>query len=136
MPEQKDCVFCKIIEGKIPCYKVYEDEKFFAFLDVNPMNPGHILLIPKKHVQWVNDYEPFCEYWQTARKLSKIIQKTLNPLLVSYIVYGLGVPHAHIHLVPKFKDDAHSIGPDPNILAKLSEEEMKEIAEKISKELK
>lgn len=131
--EDKDCIFCKIIEGKIPCHKIYEDSEFFAFLDINPMNPGHTLLIPKKHLQFVNEYEPFCEYWQIARKLSKQIQKAMNCILVSYVVYGLGVSHAHIHLIPKFKDDAHPNGPDPNKIMKISKEEMKAIAEKISK---
>jgi len=129
----KDCLFCKIIAGKIPCWKVYEDKKFLAFLDINPLNPGHTILIPKKHVQWVDDYEPFCDYWQTARKLSKIIQKALNSVLVSYVVYGLGVPHAHIHLIPKFKGDRHPEGPNPEKTMKLSDQEMRNIAEKIRK---
>lgn len=134
MKEQKsDCIFCKIAAGEIPCWKVYEDEKFLAFLDINPLNPGHTILIPKKHVQWVDDYEPFCDYWQTARKLSKIIQKALNPLLVSYVTYGLGVPHAHIHLIPKFKGDNHPEGPNPEKTMKISDQEMRNIAEKIRK---
>jgi histidine triad (HIT) family protein len=87
--------------------------------------------LPKKHVQWVNDYEPFCDYWQTARKLSKIIQKALNPILVSYVVWGLGVPHAHIHLIPKFPNDNHPLGPNPEKTMKLSNKEMHQVAEKI-----
>jgi histidine triad (HIT) family protein len=133
MPE--DCIFCKIIKGKIPSYKVYEDKDFFAFLDMNPLNPGHTLLVPKKHVKYVNDYEPFCEYWQIARKLSKKIEKAMKCILVSYIVYGLGVPHAHIHLIPKFENDAHPKGPDPNKTMKLSDKKMQEIATKIKNSL-
>lgn len=129
----EDCIFCKIIQGKIPCHKVYEDKDFFAFLDILPLNPGHTLLVPKKHVQWVDDYEPFCEYWQTARKVSKKIKKALDPLVVSYIVYGLGVSHAHIHLVPKFPNDAHISGLNPEKIMKIPDEEMKKIAEKIRK---
>lgn len=129
------CVFCKIAEGKIPCYKVYEDAKFLAFLDLRPLNKGHTVLIPKKHVQWVNDYEPFCAYWETARKLSRIIQKALKPILVSYIVYGLCVLHAHIHLVPKFENDAHPMGPNPEKTLKLSDKEMRQIAQKIKNSL-
>lgn len=129
--EKSDCLFCKIIKGEIPSYKVYEDKKFFAFLDIRPLNPGHTLLIPKNHVQWVNNYEPFCEYWETARKLSRAIQKALNPILVSYITYGLAVPHAHIHLVPKFENDNHPQGPNPEKTMNIPEGEMKKIAEKI-----
>lgn len=132
----KDCIFCKVILGEIPCFKIYEDKNFFAFLDVRPLNPGHALLIPKKHIQWVDDYEPFCSYWETARKLSRIIKKALNPLLVSYIVYGLGVPHAHIHLIPKFENDNHPHGPNPENTMKLSDKEMQDIAEKIRNLLK
>jgi len=130
-----DCIFCKIIRNEIPCHKIYEDGNFFAFLDVNPLNPGHTLLVPKKHVQWVNDYEPFGDYWETARKLSKSIKKALNPILVSYVVYGLGVPHAHIHLIPKFKNDDHPMGPNPEKTKKLPDAEMKKIAESIKKAL-
>ncbi len=129
------CIFCKIIQGQIPCHKVYEDKKFLAFLDINPLNPGHTLLESKKHVQWVDDYEPFCEYWKTARKLSKTIKKALNCILVSYVVYGLGVNHAHIHLIPKFKNDAHLLGPDPNKVQKIPSEKMKKIAAKIKNSL-
>jgi len=130
-----DCIFCKIIQGKIPCNKVYEDKNFFAFLDANPLNPGHTLLVPKKHVQWVDDYEPFCEYWKTARKLSKVIKKAMKSIIVSYVVYGLGVPHAHIHLIPKFENDEHPQGPDPTKVKKISQEEMKNIVNKIKNSL-
>ena len=126
-----DCVFCKIIKGEVPCYKIYEDKNFLAFLDINPLNAGHTVLIPKKHVQWVNDYEPFCKYWETARKISRVIQKSLNPLVVSYVVYGLGIPHAHIHLIPKFENDEHPLGPNPEKTQKLSKDEMESIAKKI-----
>lgn len=131
----ENCIFCKIVKGEIPSEKVYEDENFFAFLDIHPLNPGHTLLIPKKHFQWVDDYEPFCDYWETARKLSRTIKSTLNPMLVSYVVYGLGVPHAHIHLIPKFDGDQHISGPNPEKTIKYNDGEMKEVAEKIKKEL-
>jgi histidine triad (HIT) family protein len=127
----EDCIFCKIVKGDIPSYKVHEDKDFLAFLDVNPLNPGHTLIIPKKHFQWVNDYEPFCKYWETARKVSIAIQKALNSILVSYVVYGLGVPHAHIHLIPKFENDNHPAGPNPEKTIKLPKEEMERIAKKI-----
>ena len=130
-----DCVFCKIIKEEIPCDKIYEDKKFFAFLDINPLNPGHALLVPKEHFGWVNDYEPFGEYWETARKLSRVIQKALDSVLISYVVYGLGVPHAHIHLIPKFNGDQHPQGPNPEKIYKYKEGEIKDVAEKIRKEL-
>ncbi len=126
-----DCIFCRIAKEDAPCYKVYEDKDFLGFLDVHPLNPGHTLLIPKKHIQWVDNYEPFCKYWETARKLSKQIQSALEPLVVSYVVYGLGVPHAHIHLIPKFEGDNHPMGPNPEKTMTLSDLEMKKVAKKI-----
>ena len=130
-----DCIFCKIVKGGIPSHKVYEDDNFLAFLDIHPLNPGHTLLIPKKHVEWVNDYEPFCEYWQTARKLSGTIQKALDPILVSYVVYGLGVPHAHIHLIPKFEGDRHISGPNPEKTIEYKKGEAESVADKIKNHL-
>lgn len=126
-----DCIFCKIAKGEIPSEKIYEDNDFFAFMDNKPLNPGHVLLIPKKHIKWVNDYEPFGNYWETARKLSRTIQKALNPIIVSYIVYGLGVPHAHIHLIPKFDGDQQIHGPNPEKIIEYKEGEMHEVAQKI-----
>ncbi|MFA5749886.1 MAG: HIT family protein [Candidatus Shapirobacteria bacterium] len=127
-----DCIFCKIIKGEIPCFKVYEDDTFFAFLDINPLNPGHTLLIPKTHFSWVDDVEPYDLYWQTARKLSKAIKQVLSAQLVSQIVYGLGVPHAHIHLVPKFENDDHFGGIHPDHVKNICPGEMVTIAQKIS----
>ena len=135
MLNNKDCIFCKIIAREIPSYKIYEDKHFIAFLDIHPLNPGHTILIPKRHIEWVDDYEPFCDYWETARKLSKAIQKAMKCILVSYVTYGLGVPHAHIHLIPKYENDAHPFGPDPNKTMNISKEEMEKIAEKIRKAL-
>jgi len=130
-----DCVFCKIVKGELPSYKIYEDNDFFGFLDINPLNEGHAMLIPKKHVEWVDDYEPYCKYWETARKVARGIKKVMKSILVSYVVYGLGVPHAHIHLIPKYKNDEHPLGPDPNKVKKISSENMKKIADRIRKEL-
>ena len=128
----ESCVFCQIVKGLIPCYKIYEDDNFLAFLDIKPLNPGHTLLIPKKHFASVNDYEPFAQYWQIARKLAKIIQQSLNPITVSYVVYGLGVSHAHIHLIPKFPHDGHPKGPNPTVTKRISPSKMSQIAQKIN----
>ena len=61
-----DCLFCKIVAGEIPCQKVYEDDKFLAFLDIKPQSPGHTLLIPKTHYRWVYDVENYSEFWEKA----------------------------------------------------------------------
>lgn len=126
------CVFCKIVKGEIPCYKVYQDKFFFGFLDINPLNLGHTLLIPIDHYSLVDDVEPYGGYWQTAKKLSKAIQIATNCLIVAKIVYGLGVNHAHIHLIPKYDNDDHIGGIHPNRIKQINSAEMTIIATKIS----
>ncbi len=96
----EDCIFCKIIKGDIPCYKVYEDEGYFAFLDIAPVVKGHTLLIPKKHYRWVYDVPNFGEYWSKVLMITRGMQKALNTTYVNYYTYGV-VPHAHIHILPR-----------------------------------
>jgi histidine triad (HIT) family protein len=97
-----DCVFCKIIKGKIPSFKVYEDEKFFAFLDINPIHPGHSLIMPKKHIDYLFDYDDpgYSEIFKAAKKLSAKIRKVTNAKKIGLSIEGISVSHLHIHLVP------------------------------------
>jgi histidine triad (HIT) family protein len=102
-----DCVFCKIINGKIPSHKVYENEHFLAFLDINPRAPGHTQVIPKKHFRWVWDLpkrdEPspnFCDYFAIAQKIAKAIQGTFGTDAVWSRITGDEVFHAHIWIFP------------------------------------
>jgi len=127
-----NCIFCKIVKGEVPCFKIYEDSQFMAFLDINPLNLGHTLVIPKQHFNWVDEVEPYEQYWRLARKISQSIQMATNCVLVSKIVYGLGVPHAHIHLVPKYENDDHIDGIHPNNIKTISSAEMTQVAQKIS----
>ena len=128
-----DCLFCKIIEGELPCYKVYEDNDFLAFLDIFPLNKGHTLIIPKKYEQWVWDVENPGEFFEVTAKVAKAIRKAFEPERVMSFVLGEQVPHAHIWLVPKFPDDGHGTNIDFNNKQKFTEEEMKEIAQDIVK---
>ena len=109
-----DCVFCKIIKGKIPADKIYEDENSFAFLDINPINPGHTLLIPKEHHE--NLYDLPDEVLKTLapiiRKLAIAVKKGMNADGVNIGMNnektaGQLVPHAHFHIIPRFSDDGH-----------------------------
>ena len=95
-------IFTKIINGEIPCHKVYEDEKTFAFLDINPAAEGHTLVIPKREVEFVwdlpeEDYEALTE---TVKKLARHLRQVLGVPYVGEVVIGTDVPHAHIHLIP------------------------------------
>lgn len=101
-----DCIFCKIVNGQIPCHKIYEDENFLAFLDIKPFAKGHTLVIPKKHYRWVYDVPNFNEYWQVAQKIALDIKNSsLNPEYISFLTMGNEVLHAHIHVIPRFMSD-------------------------------
>ena len=130
-----DCVFCKIASKEIPCNKVYEDKDFLAFLDVRPMNPGHTLVITKKHYRWIWDVENFGDYFETVKKIERGLEKALSPLRVLVLVFGDEVEHAHVHLVPRFKDDGHKGSITLGNTKEIPKEEMNKIAEKISKNL-
>lgn len=95
-------IFSRIIAGEIPCYKIYEDEYTFAFLDINPYTLGHTLIVPKMEEDHIfNLPEPYyTALFQTAKILAPAIQKATSSVRVSYVVVGLDVPHTHIHLVP------------------------------------
>ena len=92
-----DCVFCKIVAGEIPSYKVYEDEKYLAFLDIFPSAEGHTLVIPKKHVEWVWDHDNVGEYFEVVTKIAKHYREVSGDIVRSNID-GWQIPHAHIHL--------------------------------------
>jgi histidine triad (HIT) family protein len=131
----ENCIFCKIVAGEIPCYKIYEDADFLAFLDIQPFNPGHVLVIPKKHFRWVWDVSNVGSYYELAAKIALAQKKALNTDYVVSLVMGQQVPHAHIHLVPRFANDGHEEGVNPKNIKEISKEEMLEIAEKIKKSL-
>ena len=126
-----ECIFCKIVKGEVPSFKVYEDEKFLAFLDINPRTKGHTLLIPKEHYRWTYDVPYFGEYWETAKKIALASQKALNAEFVTFWTHGLEVPHAHIHILPRQKGE-YSFFPEPH---SFSREEMEKIAEMIKEAL-
>ncbi len=95
-----NCIFCKIAAGEIPCYKVFENEKFLAFLDIKPLSQGHTLVIPKEHFRWVWDVTNLGEYYEVVGKVAKALKVALNTEYVCSFVFGEDVPHAHVWLVP------------------------------------
>jgi histidine triad (HIT) family protein len=96
----KDCIFCKIINGEIPSYKVYEDDNFLAFLDINPQSPGHVQVVPKKHYRWVWDVPNTGEYFEVVRKIALAQRKAFNTEWIISKIVGDDVPHAHIWVFP------------------------------------
>lgn len=127
-------LFTKIINGEIPCYKVAENSRHIAFLDINPIAEGHTLVVPKKEVDYLFDLsdELLSETMVFAKKIAYAIDTSLKPIRTGVIVEGLEVPHAHVHLVPIYKE-----GQNVSLRNKVdvSEKRMKELAETISQEV-
>lgn len=98
----KDSIFTKIIKGEIPSHKIYEDDKTLAFLDIHPVQPGHVLIVPKNQVEFVWDLpEPdYQALMQTAQKVAKRLKEVLDVPYIGEQVIGVDVPHAHLHLIP------------------------------------
>lgn len=126
-----DCIFCKIISGDIPSYKVYEDDSYLAFLDIHPLNPGHTLTIPKQHYRWVWDVPDIGGYYSVVGKVANALRKALATDWIVSIVLGEAVPHAHVWLVPRHENDGHGDALDFSLRTKLPEAEMGKIAQQV-----
>ena len=122
-------IFTKIINGEIPSYKVYEDEKTFAFLDIHPLTEGHVLVVPKQQAEFIWDLDTV-EYqalMETVQKVGKHLREVMDAPFVGVEVIGVDVPHAHVHVVPfTTVGDLHrsapaSDEPDHEALSKLAE---------------
>lgn len=100
-------VFTRIIQGELPAYKVAEDEKHLAFLDIQPVSPGHVLVIPKKETDYLFSLSgpELCDLMLFAQQLAKRMKMAIDCKRISVTVIGLEVPHAHIHLIPINKMD-------------------------------
>ncbi|MFN0275696.1 MAG: HIT family protein [Chitinophagales bacterium] len=127
-------IFSRIITGEIPCYKIAEDENYFAFLDIMPLAPGHILVVPKQEIDYLFDMEDalLAGMLPFAKKIVAAMEKVIPCERIGVSVIGLEVPHAHIHLIPlRTMDDINFSRPK----MKMSNEELAAIAENIRKHL-
>ena len=132
----EDCIFCKIVKGEIPSFRVYEDEKVFAFGDINPISPGHTLIIPKRHAQdlWEISADDLAAVHVASKKIIRAIQDALMPSGVACVqLNGPGanqmVLHYHLHLVPRLAGDPEL----PVATWELKEGDMDEIKEIMGK---
>jgi histidine triad (HIT) family protein len=127
-------IFSKIVAGEIPCYKIAETDKYFAFLDINPLQEGHTLIIPKQEVDYIFDLddELLAGMMVFAKKISVAIDMAIPSKRVGVAVLGLEVPHAHIHLIPLHSEGDINFS---NPKLKFSPEEFTAIAEKIKSHL-
>ena len=138
---EKNCVFCKIINGEIPCAKVFEDDKVLAFLDIAPCNFGHTLVIPKNHAHCFTEIPPedLNAMMAAAQKLAVAIMRATgapayNLLMNNGPVAGQEVPHAHLHIIPRFVDDAFAFShPHLNYEGDALAEMAAKIQEKLAK---
>ena len=123
-------IFSKIAAGEIPSYKCAEDEQFYAFLDINPLAKGHILVIPRREVDYIFDMEDdeIAAFQVFAKKVAVALKKAFPCKKVAQVVLGLEVPHAHIHLIPMNSEGDVDFRKEK---LSLTEEEFKEISQKI-----
>jgi len=127
-------IFTKIVTGDIPCYKIAEDDRFFAFLDINPLSKGHTLVIPKVEEDYIFnlDDSTLADLMIFAKKIAKAIETSIPCKRIGIAVIGLEVPHAHIHLIPISKESDMNFR---NQKLQLSSEEMNKIAYNIISKL-
>jgi len=97
-----DSVFTKIIKGEIPSHKVYEDEYTLAFLDIHPTQPGHTIVIPKEQIEfiWDLDDQTYLALMSTVKKVGLMLREVMGKPFVGLKVFGMDVPHVHVHLIP------------------------------------
>jgi histidine triad (HIT) family protein len=129
MIKKIECIFCKIVEGEVPAYTIYEDEHFMAFLDINPWVEGHTLVIPKDHYRWVWDVPNPDDYFKVTVELANHLKEKLNTEFVMTWIYGYDVPHAHIHLMP---DARGKVKFYPTEKIDLTEERAKQLVDKLT----
>ena len=127
-------IFTKIIKGEIPCYKIAEDDNYFAFLDINPLKAGHTLVVPKIETDYIFDLDDdqLAGMILFSKKVAKAIKRAIPCKRIGIAVLGLEVPHAHIHLVPM--DNMEDVN-FKNQKLKFTPEEFKEIAAKINSKI-
>ena len=139
-----DCVFCSIVKGDIPACTVYSDEKIMAFMDIQPVNPGHVLVIPKAHTEQLSKLDPDigAHMFKIAIRIAEAVRNSgvkcddVNLHLADGKVAGQEVFHVHLHVIPRFKGDGFGLKFGPNYGLKPDREELDIITNKIKEKLK
>ena len=135
-----DCIFCKIVSGEIPSVKIYEDDRVLAFMDINPLNDGHLLIIPKTHAATILEIAEadFLAVMIATHKLAAATQKALHPdginlLQLNGKAANQVVPHLHVHIVPRWSEDGLTVSRWDLVQGDM--ERVKDVGEKIRKAL-
>lgn len=128
----EDSIFTKIVKGEVPCHQVYEDGATLAFLDIHPAQPGHVLVIPKKQVEflWDLEDEDYQAVMSTVKKVGRRIREVIDKPFVGVKVIGVDVPHAHVHLIPFSTTEEYRVMPD--MTAEPDHEALAEMAKKLA----
>ena len=131
----QNCIFCKIIRGEIPSAKICEDDKFICFLDIAPANKGHVLIVTKEHYETLLDVpdDVLCDIMSHAKRIARAMSSALgnegfNVLMNNKKTAGQLVPHAHVHIIPRFLGDGIKLNWRPK---KYSDKELDEFREKV-----
>jgi histidine triad (HIT) family protein len=128
MKTMKDCIFCRIVAGEIPCTKLFEDDVTLSFMDISPLNKGHILIVPKEHYNTIVEADPelYAHLYGVVCRISKALQAALNPdginiLQLNGKAANQVVPHLHIHIVPRWHGDGLTISAWEPVPGKMDE---------------
>lgn len=129
----EDSIFTKIVKGEIPCHKVYEDERTLAFLDIHPVQPGHVLVIPKEQVEflWELPDDLYQAVMATTKKVANRMLEALPQQYVSARIVGIDVPHAHVQLIP-FDDAQRDLSVAQDMSAEPNHAALAEMAKKLA----
>jgi histidine triad (HIT) family protein len=140
MKTMKDCIFCRIVAGEIPCTKVFEDDLTLSFMDISPLNKGHLLIVPKEHYATILEVDPelYGYLYGVANRISKAVQESLNPdginiLQLNGKAANQVVPHVHIHMVPRWHRDGLTVSAWEPVPGKM--EEIAKTAEMVKSKL-
>lgn len=128
------CIFCKIASHEAPAHIVYEDGEFIAFFDIRPANPGHTLVIPKQHYKFIPQMpdDLAARYFILIKNLAVAIEKATGAIRTQFLTIGTDVPHAHMHIIPRFEKDGQDTLTTPFQPRELKKEQFKEMQKRIS----
>jgi histidine triad (HIT) family protein len=132
------CIFCQIVNGEIACHSIYEDDKTLAFMDVRPINSGHVLVVPKRHgssIQELNDLD-YSRLMLTVKQVGAVVQAMINPKKVGVVIAGFDIDHLHVQVVPMhdYHDVTSQRYSDPSYTAP-GHDELARAAERLKKYL-
>jgi histidine triad (HIT) family protein len=141
---KEDCIFCKLINKELPISTVYEDEQVLSFMDIQPINSGHLLIIPKTHATYLKDLDPNtgAQMFKTAMRMSEALRASgircegINLYLADGKVAGQEVFHVHLHVIPRFRGDGFGFKLDDSYYNLPKREELEKVASKITKHIK